>query len=180
MDAKLNFKSGDRVQYPCGKAFHGGKTVETVLSLSKGVYPGDDEVWLSNGRYVRPDRIELVTTDTDDQSQKADAGKTNPVLLEVDLGDALAVVNRVLDYGVAKYGERGGWKQVSMDRYEPAARRHRRRRDCGEQFDDESGLDHMAHEITNLLFILQTKIEQNPHTDFLTFNDPPQDHRKVI
>lgn len=114
----------------------------------------------------------------DDQSQKADAGKSNPVLLEVDLADALEVVNSVLDYGVAKYGKRGGWKQVSMERYDPANRRHRRHRDKGELFDDESGLLHMAHEITNLMFMLQSHIDDNPDVDFTTFKEPPTDHRK--
>ncbi len=111
------------------------------------------------------------------QAQKADAGKFNPVLLEVDLVDALKSVTRVLDYGVAKYGKRAGWKEVAMDRYESAARRHRIARDQGLDFDTESGLPHLAHQICNLLFLLQTEIEENPEMDYLTFNDPPQDHR---
>lgn len=113
----------------------------------------------------------------DDQTIKADGGKTNPLLLEVDCGKALAVVNRVLDYGAVKY-ERGAWKQVVKERYDAAARRHRRARDCGENFDEESGLAHLAHEITSLLFQLQMEIEEWSGTDWLTFNDPPQDHKK--
>ena len=94
-----------------------------------------------------------------DQAQKFDGGKTDPLLLEVDLGAALAEVNNVLDYGVAKYGERGGWKNVEMERYNSAGRRHRRARDAGEWHDYESNLPHIAHEICNLLFQLQTAIE---------------------
>jgi hypothetical protein len=109
----------------------------------------------------------------DDQEQKADAGKSNPLLLDVDLVDALATVNRVLDYGVAKYGTRGGWKGVDMERYDAAARRHRRYRDVGWDIDAESGLLHLAHEACNVLFMLQTFIENNPEVDFTVFNTPP-------
>lgn len=94
-----------------------------------------------------------------DQTQKFDGGKTDPLLLEVDLLEALEEVNRVLDYGVQKYGQRCGWKGVEMERYNAAGRRHRRARDAGEWHDDESKLPHIAHEICNLLFQLQTEIE---------------------
>lgn len=192
MDAKLNANIGDYVTWGCEHSAH-----EVVAINSNGVRISDKAFLVSNPDETQAGSPQFVSYDcdnfrvvqrasetgqetSDDQSQKADAGKSDPVLLEVDLADALAVVNRVLDYGKAKYGQRGGWKQVSIDRYDPAARRHRRARDTGEQFDAESGLDHMAHEITNLLFQLQTRIEQNPDIDFLTFNDPPQDHRKDI
>lgn len=110
------------------------------------------------------------------QRMKADGGKSNPLMLEVDLARALEVVNRVLDYGFEKYEARGGWKDVGMDRYDAAARRHRRDRDKGELTDCESGLVHLAHEATNLLFQLETYIKENPGMDFLTYNPPPKAH----
>jgi hypothetical protein len=197
MDTKLKLNVGDRVtKGPTWEWGDQGGADPKGIVKDTGYYDDRDAChWVrvewDNGHHnsyrVGPDFDDVIfyreataEVPTDDQSQKADAGKSDPVLLEVDLADALAVVNRVLDYGKAKYGQRAGWKQVSMDRYDPAARRHRRARDTGEQFDTESGLDHMAHEITNLLFQLQTRIEQNPDIDFLTFNDPPQDHRKDI
>lgn len=113
-----------------------------------------------------------------DQRHKADAGKSDPTLLECGMPHALAAVNAVLDYGVAKYQQPHGWKQVDASRYEPAGRRHRRARDMGEQRDGESGLPHLAHEITNLLFILQKEIEANPEVDYTTFLQPPTEHLK--
>jgi len=95
-----------------------------------------------------------------DQSQKFDAGKSDPLLIEVDLVLALEAVNAVLDYGKSKYGQRGGWKGVELERYDAAARRHRRARDKGEDTDDESGLPHIAHEVCNLLFQLQTALDK--------------------
>lgn len=111
------------------------------------------------------------------QSNKADSGKSNPLLIEVDLAKALAVINRVLDYGAEKY-ERAGWKKVEPERYNAAARRHRRDRDVGQMFDAESGLAHLAHEACNNLFQLQMLIEAHPELDFYRYNKPPQDHKK--
>lgn len=110
------------------------------------------------------------------QFNKADGGKSNPLLIEVDLARALAVVNRVLDYGAEKY-ERAGWKKVEPERYDAAARRHRRDRDMGQTFDDESGLIHLAHEACNLLFQIEMHIERNPGVDYLKYKTPPRTHR---
>jgi hypothetical protein len=110
------------------------------------------------------------------QINKADAGKSNPLLLEVDLADALAIVNRVLDYGAEKY-ERAGWMKVETERYDAANRRHRRDRDRGEMFDIESGLIHLAHEATNLLFQIQMLVKARPEINFYKYNVPPQAHK---
>lgn len=112
-----------------------------------------------------------------DQVNKADAGKTNPVLFERDLVNAINAVNRVLDYGAIKY-EPGGWMSVDPSRYDSAARRHRRDRDKGELRDKESGLVHLAHEIINLMFQLEMFIRANPDMDFNNFNLPPTNHKE--
>lgn len=111
------------------------------------------------------------------QTNKADGGKSNPLLIEVDLARALYAVNRVLDYGAEKY-ERAGWKKVEAERYDAAARRHRRSRDMGEVRDAESGLHHLAHEACNLLFQLEMELSKLAYSDFETYNKPPQDHKK--
>lgn len=111
-----------------------------------------------------------------DQRNKADVGKSNPLLVEVDLSRALHAVNRVLDYGAEKY-ERAGWKKVEAERYDAAQRRHRRSRDQGEIFDQESGLSHLAHEACNALFLLEMFIKEHPDMDYETYNIPPQNHK---
>ena len=119
----------------------------------------------------------------DDQKNKADAGKSNPCLLEIGCADALEVVNRTLDYGYEKYVDpqtvnmdeySPSWRLVPSWKYNAAARRHRRLRDKGERRDSESNLVHIAHEIVSNLFILQAMIERNPGEDFLTYNPPPR------
>lgn len=94
-----------------------------------------------------------------DQTNKADGGKTNPALLHEDMGHALYIINRVLDYGAEKY-ERAGWKKVEPDRYQAAKKRHRDDLEVfNERYDLESGLMHRAHEACNVLFLLQLELE---------------------
>lgn len=110
-----------------------------------------------------------------DQTFKADAGKSDPCLLERGCPRALAAVNRVLDYGAEKYAAHS-WQGVEVARYDSAARRHRRARDLGEDHDYESGLLHLAHEAANLLFQLEMKCRERG-VDFLTYNPPPVGHK---
>lgn len=115
------------------------------------------------------------------QTNKADAGKTNPLLLHEDMNTALRLVNRVLDYGAQKY-ERGGWKKVHGDRYKEALIRHLRDILAGEDFDNESGLLHLAHLACNALFLLEFKAETMLNAGWttkqlFTYQEPPQDHK---
>ncbi|SEN68539.1 hypothetical protein SAMN05216227_102061 [Pseudorhodobacter antarcticus] len=112
------------------------------------------------------------------QEAKADVGKTDPLLLEHDMVRALSVINRVLDYGMLKY-ERRSWMKVAADRWNSACRRHRRSRDTGQMFDDESGLLHIAHEAAGLIIQLELFIQQNPQYDYLSFREPPQEHKRT-
>jgi hypothetical protein len=112
------------------------------------------------------------------QNLKADGGKSNPLLLEQGMPHALEAVNATLDYGAIKY-EAHSWKQVpdAIKRYDAAMRRHRRERDKGDNFDAESFLHHLSHEIVCGLMVLQLIIEQTPG-DYTAFNpNPPQDHK---
>jgi len=113
------------------------------------------------------------------QEFKADAGKPNPTLLEQGCTKALMAVQATLDYGAIKY-EAHSWKTVpdAMARYDAAARRHRIQRDSGRVVDAESGLAHLAHEIINNLFLLELMIEDDPACDWLTFRQPPLDHKR--
>ncbi|WKV17020.1 hypothetical protein [Nostoc phage NMeng1] len=124
-----------------------------------------------------------------DQTNKADGGKNNPALLFEDLGYALYVINRVLDYGAEKY-ERAGWKTVEPHRYRSAKRRHSDALEIfGEVADFESGLMHRAHEACNALFLLQMEIEEAhkkagsgiPIAQFVkmlgVYNQPPTAHK---
>ena len=109
-----------------------------------------------------------------DQTQKRDAGKFDPLMIDEDLANALEVENAVLEFGKEKYGMRAGWMQVDMQRYASAAARHRRERmKYGiDDRDPETNLVHIAHEIINLQFLLEMHIRANPGVDFTTYRKP--------
>lgn len=112
-----------------------------------------------------------------DQTQKADAGKSDPMMIEEDLSYAIEACNRVLDYGIAKYGSRGGWKRVDIERYRSANARHRRSvmQEGLLARDEESNLLHLSHEVINGLFILQSILAQMTPAQrkkVMTFNTP--------
>lgn len=107
-----------------------------------------------------------------DQKFKADAGKAMPDLLEEGFPYALRLVQLALEYGAQKY-EPHSWRNVpdGMNRYNRAGRRHRQARDLDavpeqdfhavlESCDPESGIPHIAHEIFNLLCMIELDFQE--------------------
>ena len=76
---------------------------------------------------------------------------------------ALEQVVKVQDYGAARYS-RDNWKLIKNlePRYLSAALRHIAAHAQGQQLDPESGLPHLAHAITSLLFVLENMIDTPP------------------
>lgn len=66
---------------------------------------------------------------------------------------ALAQIAEVLTYGSRKY-DAFNWKDVESYRYIDAAYRHLELAREGHMLDAESGLPHLAHAVTNLMFLL--------------------------
>lgn len=104
---------------------------------------------------------------------KFDGGKPRPGLLIEGMPRALARVADVLTFGANKY-QAHSWKQVEngRERYHDAKVRHQLALAGGEVFDAESGIEHLAHEACNVLFLLELaliekenqKDEQEKHT----------------
>ena len=129
------------------------------------------------------------------QQFKADAGKAQPDLLEMGFARALRLVQATLEYGALKY-EAHSWRGVpdGMKRYNRAGRRHRQERDLAarpeqnfyavlEACDEESGLPHIAHEIFNLLCMIELDFQDHQDPDLLmelllsNRNQPPTGHK---
>lgn len=72
----------------------------------------------------------------------------------------LLEVAKVLTFGAAKYDEHN-WKKLDnlQNRYSGAALRHIFAHLDGEELDEETGLDHIAHAICCLMFKLEAKLE---------------------
>ena len=131
-----------------------------------------------------------------DQKFKADAGKVDHSLLELGFPNALAFVEATLMYGAEKY-EAHSWRRVpdAFNRYDKAARRHRRERDramaiylSGYQDpkhafvvkDEESNLPHIAHELFNLMAQIELFLQDNPCLsvdEMLKYYKPPTEHK---
>ncbi len=86
-----------------------------------------------------------------DQTVKADKGKIRPTLVPLE---AIEDIAETRGYGVAKYGDNESWAKVEIERYRDALFRHLiayLRNPQGK--DEESGIEHYKHLITNAAFI---------------------------
>lgn len=91
--------------------------------------------------------------------RKLDSGKARWDLLPLDV---IREVVFVIMHGNRKYDE-DSWKN-GRDRkglYFSASLRHLEAHQSGELFDPESGLHHLAHAITNLVFLLWFALHEN-------------------
>ena len=108
------------------------------------------------GNKIPPDWVQCLTCISnphglDDQAHKHDTGKPR---LDLIPPAALLDIAKVLEYGARKYDE-STWQQVpeGRKRYLAAALRHINAYMRGEMNDTESSLPHLAHALTNLLFV---------------------------
>lgn len=108
----------------------------------------------SYGQLVIRKTIELYVRGAEkmyNQEIKADAGKIRPTLVPLEAIEDIAEVRR---YGCMKYSDPDNWKQVEIERYRDALCRHLiayLRNPQGK--DEESGIEHYKHLITNAAFI---------------------------
>ena len=89
--------------------------------------------------------------------RKNDQGKNRLDLIEPQFIEG---VGEVLTFGAEKY-EPNNWQNVEdpEDRYYAAALRHLMAYRKGEATDEESGLSHLKHAATNLMFLLHFEEE---------------------
>jgi len=92
---------------------------------------------------------------------KNDSGKIQVSLLHNGVPNALMGAAEVLNFGAQKY-EAHSWKNVDATRYLDAFYRHLFKMHTGETHDDDSGLPHIDHAITNLLFIRELMSDEVP------------------
>ena len=90
--------------------------------------------------------------------RKNDQGKNRLDLIEPEFIEG---VGEVLTFGAEKY-EPNNWQKVEdpEDRYYAAALRHLMAWRKGEATDEESGLSHLKHAATNLMFLLHFEEEE--------------------
>ena len=88
--------------------------------------------------------------------KKYDEGKLRFSLMPLLATESM---NRVLEFGAAKYGV-DNWREVEDGerRYFDAAMRHLMAWMRGDPIDDESGLPHLAHAMCCIAFLLEKEI----------------------
>lgn len=96
------------------------------------------------------------------RGEKFDGGKPLAGLLYADCTVALGQIVDVLTFGANKY-EPKGWREVpeANRRYTDALHRHLAAHYSGDVCDDESGLTHLAHAATNIIFLLELEKEKD-------------------
>jgi len=96
---------------------------------------------------------------------KLDAGKVRPELIFRGFARALYAVAEVATFGANKYTD-DGWEKVQdgVKRYRNAGYRHMLARHAGQQYDDQSGLLHAAHEAWNKLAELELMLRTLENT----------------
>lgn len=97
----------------------------------------------------------------DGNGKKADDGKNR---LDLVPPDALLAVGQVLTYGANKYGERNWERGMKWGRVFGAALRHMWAWWAGEKNDPETGLPHLWHAATCLMFLIAYEV-RNVGTD---------------
>lgn len=82
---------------------------------------------------------------------KFDSGKLRYSLVPPVAIEAMA---KVLTYGAKKYKPNNWQKADDFDRYTDALYRHLEAWRNGQEFDEESGLSHLSHALTNIAFLI--------------------------
>lgn len=93
--------------------------------------------------------------------RKDDSGKIPLNLLSTE---ALLRIGEVLQFGAKKYAAHNWRKGLAYSRVVDAALRHLLSWNAGEDRDPESGLNHLAHAATCLMFLLEY-LKTHPELD---------------
>lgn len=91
-------------------------------------------------------------------THKETAGKPKLGLIPFS---ALAQIAEVREFGIKKYKDDEGWKQVDSRDFVEAGLRHLHKVTSGEEIDPESGLQHLAHAACSIILALAVEDEED-------------------
>lgn len=155
---ELDTNNGD-ILFPNGR---GGRTLSKAEALERG--------YIRAMEGIKGTKI----MNTNNEGKKYDKDKLKVELLYKDLVAELESVAQVLTFGSNKYGARN-WQNLpnAKERYFAAAIRHMNSWVRGDLKDLESGLPHLSHAITCLLFISYLDGVNINSSDLLEYNSGP-------
>lgn len=115
---------------------------------------------MSTDKFLYSPASTCAETKNEEQGIKYDSSKFRPSLVPVD---SLIEIIKVLEFGAKKYAK-DNWKLVKPhSRYLDAALRHIYAYQMGEKTDEETGLSHLSHAATCLMFLIH--FENNGEID---------------
>ena len=101
--------------------------------------------------------IVIPSTDAANNGLKFDTGKLQFSLIPPEIKLYLA---EILTFGAKKYAP-DNWKKIDVKRYYDALERHMNAFQLGEECDSESGMHHLKHALTNMMFICYLTCAKN-------------------
>lgn len=79
-------------------------------------------------------------------------GKPKPTMIYYSL---IKEISLVREYGIKKYGSKDTWRTTDPQDHLEAAIRHLYKHAEGETLDSESGISHLAHAASNIMFLIE-------------------------
>lgn len=104
----------------------------------------------------------IVGSNIPDEGKKHD---TDKIRLDLMPTDVMCEVAKVYTFGAKKYGDRNWEKGLAYHRAYGAALRHMTSWWMRDDFDDETGIHHLAHAICELEFLLAFELRNIEHLD---------------
>lgn len=129
--------------------------------------------------WVSPEDVELYESKPDQETvgMKFSKDKLRTSLLTRSLVKPITAVAAVLTYGSKKY-DSNNWQGVDPEEYEDALDRHLNAWRAGETVDPDTGIHHLAHAATNVLFLLWFEVKDNTLQELSEYIDPTEQYRE--
>ena len=137
-----------------------------TLPWQQNPYDVSEETFREWSKHI-PSYSKEIMVDTQ-PAKRADGGKARWDLIPFD---ALDEIVQVFTFGAAKYGDFNWQKGMSWSRCFGSTMRHLSKWWQGEDKDPESGLSHLAHAATNIIFLMY----YSKRSKLQEFDDRPGD-----
>ena len=125
-------------------------------------YCGSCDRRLNYNEQFHDSAVTQKTAESSSEGVKADEGKEP---LDLISSEALMQLAKVLQFGAKKYDSNNWRKGIKYSRVYAAVQRHLLKWNGGQTVDEETGLNHLAHAFTGIMFLLEYTITHPENDD---------------